>query len=161
MKKSILLWISAVLMLSVGMMSCSNDDENTDETAGISRGGDVEALDENHKNILGEWQLLYYRGGNIAIQGTVEPGEVTATFTKDGVVKINNDKNYPFPYATGSYEYSFEEMTPYKANESRTVLVIGESTAFTQYTFVFDDGMLRLWQYDCYDGFDYTFKKVK
>ena len=46
MKKSFLLWMSAMLMLSVGMVSCSSDDddENINETTDVNRSGDVEVL---------------------------------------------------------------------------------------------------------------------
>ena len=143
MKKSILLWMSAMLMLSVGMMSCSED----------------EALDENHKNIIGEWQLLNYRGGFSPINVDLEPGEVMVTFTKDGVVRVNGKEgNYGFPLLTGTYNYSFEEKTPYKAKESTTVLVI--SSSINDYYFHFEDGMLLLSD-GVYDGFEYKFKKVE
>ena len=57
MKKNYLLWMSVVLMMVVGMSSCSKDDE-------------IESFDDNHsegvisnESIIGTWQLLNYNGG--------------------------------------------------------------------------------------------------
>ena len=163
MKKSVLLWMSAMLMLSVGMVGCSNDEENIDETANVSRGSNVMTMEEYKKLIIGEWQLLNCRGGYLSINEDVEPGEVTLTFTKDGVVMINNDKKkYHFPFLTGSYEYSFDERIPYnKLKEPSTILVIGDNPVFSDYYFSYDNGIILLSPFETMDGYDYRLKKVE
>ena len=163
MKKSILFCMSALLMLSVSMISCSNDDESIDEMTDVSRGDDVDALDKKQEDIMGEWQLVNCRGGYASINEDVEPGEITLTFNKDGVVMINNidEKKYHFPYSTGSYEYTFKEMTPYKSKESRTVLVIDSNFLISDYDFYYDDDMLILSPYEVVDFYDYRLKKVE
>ena len=169
MKKSILLWMSAVLMLSVGMMSCSNDDDDsTKETVDLN-GGSSDAvdndgvIDENHKNIIGEWQLLNYHGGCYAtVHMSFEPGEVTVTFAKDGVVTINGKEGYyGFPVLTGTYNYSFEEVIPYKAKEPITLLAISPYSIIEYYYFHFENGTLVLSDYGCSGPYEYNFKKVK
>ena len=163
MKKSILFCMSALLMLSVSMISCSNDDESIGEMTDVSRGDDVDALDKKQEDIMGKWQLVNCRGGYASINEDVEPGDVTLTITKEGVGMINNieDKKYHFPYSTGSYEYTFKEMTPYKSKESRTVLVIDSNFLISDYDFYYDDDMLILSPYEVVDFYDYRLKKVE
>ena len=168
MKKSFLLWMSAMLMLSVGMVSCSSDDddENINETTDVNRSGDVEVLDENHKFIVGEWQLRnYYSGWGIS-NAEADPSKLTLTFNKDGKVTINvNDEILSSLFPTGTFKYSFEEKTLIKGKEPIPALVIGESPYEYLYSFIYSeyegDELLRLWEYCAYDGLECNFKKVK
>lgn len=156
MKKSILFCMSALLMLSVGMTGCSSDDD----------GIDYESLDDNHKNIIGEWQLLYYKNGLNYRQ--LDSGEVTLTFTKNEIVKVKganaeNEYNF-FPIQSGCFKYYFEEVTLGKAKEPITYLMVDKSSGdFTsKYNFSFEDGWLVLWDIDIYDGgYEYRLKKVE
>ena len=150
MKKSFLLWMIAMLMLSVGMTGCSSDDD----------GIDFESLDDNHKNIIGEWQLVNYYSTWV-LTTDVEPGEVTLTFNKNGVVRINNNDNkYAFFHPTGSYEYYFKEVMPDYAKEPRTILVIDSNFLISDYGFYYDNDLLILSD-RAYDGFNYRLKKVE
>ena len=165
MKKSILFWISALLMLSVGTISCSNDDESTDETTDVSRGNDVDALDKKQENIIGKWQLQsYYTGWKPLTEA--EPDELTLEFDKDGMVTVNaKDDKFSFLFTTGTYRYTFKEVTPIKGKESMTILEIGESPNQVQYSFSYydynGDTMLKIWMYDFFDGLECNFKKVE
>ena len=153
MKKSFLLWMIAMLVLSVGMVGCSNDDD----------GIDFESLDDNHKNIIGEWQLVNCQGGYCPINEDVEPGEVTVTFNKNGVMRIkynDNDKRYHFPYSTGSYEYYFKDVMPDYAKEPITILVIGDNPILSHYEFWYENGILLLSPYGSFDGINFRLKKV-
>lgn len=165
MNKSFLFWMIAMLMLSVGMVGCSSsDDENIDETVNVSRGSNVMTMEEYKNIIIGEWQLFNCSGGYITINEDVEPGEVTLTFTKDGVVMINNidDKKYHFPYSTGSYEYSFKEIViPNKSKESRTVLVIDSNFLISDYDFYYNDDILILSPHGVACFYEYRLKKVE
>ena len=165
MKKGILFWMGTLLMLSFGMISCSNDEENIDETANISRGNDVDALDKKQENIMGKWQLqTYYTGWTPTMEA--EPDELTLEFDKDGMVTVNaKDDKFSFLFTTGTYRYTFKEVTPIKGKESMTILEIGESPNQSQYSFLYNDyngdTMLRLWEYGVFDGLECNFKKVE
>ena len=154
-------------MLSVGMMSCSNDDgdiinENTD----LINDGDFEALDENHKFIVGEWQLQsYYSGWGMSV-AEADPSKLTITFNKDGKVTVNvNDEIFSSLFPTGTYKYSFVEKTLINGKEPIPALVIGESHYEYYYSFIYSeyegDEVLRLWDYGFFDGLECNFKKVE
>ena len=130
-----------MLMLSVGMTGCSNDDDSID----------FESLDDNHKNIIGEWQLLYYEGGYENYM-QLDPGEVTLTFT-DEAVKVkgymdNENVHYSFPVRSGNFKYYFKEMTIGKAKEQITYLMVGvgdnPDNFVWSYLFSFENGLSTL-----------------
>ena len=165
MKKSILFWMSAMLMLSVGMVGCSNDEENIDETANISRGSNVMTMEEYKNVIIGKYQLQTYCTGWSPLT-EAEPDELTLELDKDGMVTVNaKDDKFSFLFTTGTYRYTFKEVTPIKGKESMTILEIGESPNQSQYSFLYNDyngdTMLRLWEYGVFDGLECNFKKVE
>ena len=160
MNKSILLWMIAMLMLSVGMTGCSSSDDD---------GIDFESLDDNHKNIIGEWQLMYYEGGHDNHM-QLDPGDVTLTFT-DKAVKIkgyvdNENVHYSFPLRSGNYKYYFKDVTYGKKKELTTYLVAGvgdnPDNFVWWYYFSFENGWLILTD-DAYpySGMPYTYKLKK
>ena len=65
MKKSLILWICAAIMLVVGMSSCSSDDNN------------------RYNELVGTWYLVGYNDGWGGIEEYNE-GEITVTFNRNG-----------------------------------------------------------------------------
>ena len=140
MKRNGLLWLCAVLMLVVGMSSCSSDD------------------DIYRKDMIGTWQLVHSYGG-WSPRVDYDPGEVTFTFTADGEVKIVNKRNGYSPFPTGIYDYSFVKIErSIFTGEPETVLLI-DCFPDRHYSFNYEDGLLYL-SLQAYDGDGYALKKV-
>jgi len=153
MKKNYLLWMSVVLMMVVGMSSCSKDDE-------------IESFDDNHsegvisnESIIGTWQLLNYNGGFSGKSVDVNPGEITFTFTKDGMVNIINKGGEHVPFPTGTFNYSFvTNDRSIFTGEKETALFI-DGGICQHFHFAYSEGILYLAE-EMYDGYCYALKKI-
>lgn len=153
MKKNYLLWMSVVLMMVVGMSSCSKDDE-------------IESFDDNYskgvisnESIIGTWQLLNFNGGFSGKSVDVNPGEITFTFTKEGKVYIINKGGEHIPFPTGTFNYSFVTIDrSIFTGEKETALFIDEGRC-QYFHFVYSEGILYLSE-EMYDGYCYALKKT-
>ena len=147
MKKNFLLWIGIMLMMAVGMSSCSSDDE-------------IEPFgDKSGESIIGTWQLLNYSGGFTGRSVDINSGEITFTFTKDGKVNIINKGEEHFPFPTGSFNYSFvTNDRSIFTGEKETALFIDRGIC--QYLhFTYCEGILYLSE-EMYDGYCYALRKI-
>ena len=149
MRKNYNLWMGVVLMMVVGMSSCSSDDDYSY----VQEFGD----NNNKENFIGTWHLLHYFTG-WGIQEDYEAGEVTVTFTKNGDMQVINKRDDQRPISTGKSTYSFVDIErSIFTGESRTCISFGY---FFTYSYTFDKGFLYLSQ-EAYDGDGYTFQKLK
>ena len=150
MKKNFLLWMGVVLIMVIGMSSCSSDDG-------------IESFDHNvsegvisSENIIGTWQLLKYSGGLFGRSVDINPGEITFTFTKDGKVNIINKRREQYPFATCTCNYSFvTNDRSIFTGEKETALSIGGGI----FHYTYSEGMLCLAE-EMYDGYCYALKKI-
>ena len=150
MNKSFLLWMGVVLMMVIGMSSCSSDDDDYNY---VQEFGD----NNNKENFIGTWHLLHYYTG-WGIKEDYEAGEVTVTFTKNGEMQVINKRDDQHPFSTGNMAYYFVDIEKsIFTGEPRTC--ISFSYIFT-YSYTFDKGFLYLSQ-EAYDGDGYTFQKLK
>ena len=150
MKKNFLLWMFAMLMLVVGMSSCSSDDDDYNY---VQEFGD----NNNKENFIGTWHLLHYSTG-WGIKEDYEAGEVTVTFTKNGEMQVINKRDDQHPFSTGNMAYYFVDIEKsIFTGEPRTCISFGY---FFTYSYTFDKGFLYLSQ-EAYDGDGYTFQKLK
>ena len=83
MKKNRLLWLCAVLMMVVGMGSCSSDDVNNDlwgtwSVVGYGNDQDFHTGD----NIVNTTRLTFHQGGTF--DGYIWPNEVNGTYDRKG-----------------------------------------------------------------------------
>lgn len=152
MKKSYLLL--GMLMLTIGLGSCSSDDDDY-----------VDVLSDSNiqKDIVGTWHLVFY-GNGWGSKEEYNPGEVTITFTKDGEMKVisHRKENNPFPFQTGTYQYTFVEYEHSIFSEGLTTsLVIGTGSYLDgYYHYSFEEGMLYL-SLEAFDGPRFTLRKLK
>ena len=102
MNKSFLLWMGVVLMMVIGMSSCSSDDDDYNY---VQEFGD----NNNKENFIGTWHLLHYYTG-WGIKEDYEAGEVTVTFTKNGEMQVINKRDDQHPFSTGNMAYYFVQL---------------------------------------------------
>jgi hypothetical protein len=150
MRKNFLLWMGVVLMMVVGMSSCSSDDDDYNY---VQEFGD----NNNKENFIGTWHLLHYYTG-WGIKEDYEAGEVTVTFTKNGDMQVINKRDDQHPFSTGNMAYYFVDIEKsIFTGEPRTCISFGY---FFTYSYTFDKGFLYLSQ-EAYDGDGYTFQKLE
>ena len=150
MNKSFLLWMGVVLMMVIGMSSCSSDDDDYNY---VQEFGD----NNNKENFIGTWHLLHYYTG-WGIKEDYEAGEVTVTFTKNGDMQVINKRDDQHPFSTGNMAYYFVDIEKsIFTGEPRTCISFGY---FFTYSYTFDKGFLYLSQ-EAYDGDGYTFQKLE
>ena len=154
MKKNFLLWMGVVLMMVIGMSSCSSDDDDYNY---VQEFGD----NNNKENFIGTWHLLHYYTG-WGIKEDYEAGEVTVTFTKNGEMQVINKRDDQHPFSTGNMAYYFVDIEKsIFTGEPRACMSFGFCTAYlSPYSFTFDKGFLYLSQ-EAYDGDGYTFQKLE
>ena len=151
MKKSFIFWMGVALMLAVSMSGCSSDDDS------------VGGFGNNDKeNFIGTWHLLSSMGG-WSPKVEYSPGEITVTFTRNGEMKVINNRESQHPFPTATYKYSFVDIeNSICSGKPETVLSIDNGAPFANlYSFNFDkeQGMLYLSQ-EAFDGMGYSLKKL-
>ncbi|MBQ8948621.1 MAG: hypothetical protein IJV25_05025 [Prevotella sp.] len=136
MKKSIFLWLITLVLMITGLSSCSNDDGFSD--------------------IIGTWYLVSYNNGWGDIS-TFDEGEITVTFTSDGVVRIVNNREDQSPLPTGTRTYSFKEVgQSIYTGESKPGITFD---GYLVYSFDVFEETLHI-SAEAYDGPGYGFKKA-
>ena len=138
MKKSLILWICAAIMLVVGMSSCSSDDNN------------------RYNELVGTWYLVGYNDGWGGIEEYNE-GEITVTFNKNGEVRIVNKREDQRPLPTGIRYYSFMEIgsSIYTHEKSPGITFDG----YFIYSYYINDNELHI-SAEAYDGPGYYLRKA-
>lgn len=116
MKKNGILWMFALLMLSVGMSSCSSD-ENDDLSNGKSNETTSDAV-----SIVGTWELktLCYPDGDVEVPSGQRDIFI---FNSNGKVKVIKKRKsvFPdFPNEDGEYDFSYDK-------EKQTITFCGKT----------------------------------
>lgn len=126
------------VLLSLGMLcACSSDDDN-------------------FKDIFGTWYLVSYGNGWGGIR-TYDEGEITVTFTSDGVVRIVNTREDQLPLPTGTRTYSFKKIgKSIYTGESKPGITFDGNFV---YSYDVVEGMLHI-SAEAYDGPGYGLKRV-
>ena len=162
MKKNFLLWMGALLLLAVGICSCSDDSESELDPRGVVYESSPTTLD-------GIWHMVsasYGMGGT----KTYSAGEITVTFNEaEKTMKVEDKKNIYFlksgnyPYKTTTeksriYTYQWVDV------EYQVIIIQYSDEAFgnreVRYTYGFHEGMLCLDGGMASDGPGYYFKKL-
>ena len=144
MKKSFLLWMGAVLMLAVGMGSCSKSDSE-----------DIAAYEDNPTTLDGTWHLVKVNFGERGIHN-YEVGDVIVCFYPNHTLQVETKEVNVF-MATGTYSYKIIETqtNKYDGTVFTTINLGGR-----QCTYWFEDGMMVLDFGMAYDAPGYYFKKI-
>ena len=149
MKKIGLLWMSALLLMIVGLSSCSSDDQ--------------ESVYESNPTILnGTWDMVRASYGFSGVE-EYQSGEITVNFDEARkTMNVENKKKINF-LASGSYPYKttteIKQIYTYQEEEVEVQkLIIGDHV---KYTYGFHNGMLYLDRGVASDGPGYWFKKLK
>ena len=157
MKKIGLLWMSALLLMIVGLSSCSSDDQ--------------ESVYESNPTILnGTWDMVRASYGFSGVE-EYQSGEITVTFDEARkTMNVENKKKINF-LASGSYPYKTTTEIkqiytyPESAWEVQKLIIHYYDETFgdleVKYTYGFHDGMLYLDGGVASDGPGYWFKKLK
>ena len=112
MKKSVLLWIGAVLMIAVGMSSCSSSDEDDDLSNDRLNEMPSDTVPSDTDPIVGTWELktLHYDAGS-GFEIPVEKRDLFI-FGSNGkvkvIIKIKSDLPN-FPNEDGEYDYFYDK----------------------------------------------------
>ena len=138
MKKNYLLLGLLVGLILFAMMACSSDD-----------------VDYKINELVGTWNLVGYNNGWGQIDEFNE-GEILVTFTRDGQVKIVNNRadQRPLPTSTLTYTLSMVESSIYNHEKSPGISFDGGLL----YSYGFIDGKLHL-SAEVFDGPGYSLKK--
>ena len=157
MKKNCILWMFAMLMLAVGMSSCSSDNDEI-ESFDDNPSEDIYSNDSIN-SVIGTWQLLNYSGGFSGQNVDVNPGEITLTFTKDGIVKVLNKGKETFLFPTGTFNYYFRtiDRSIFTGEKDTALYIDGGNIHLLHFTY--GEGMLYLAE-ECFDGFCYALRKI-
>lgn len=162
MKKSRILWICALLMLTIGMSSCSDDES---ESQGVN-------YVDNPKTLDGTWFLVKASYGFGGIK-EYAPGEIAISINKSNKtlsVDVQNDEQAREFLKSGTYPYTTAKetrqiFTKDWMNVEYEVMSIQVSDELgsheVKYDYYFRDGMLFLDGGVAVDGPGYFFKKLK
>ena len=118
MKKSFLLWMIAMLMLSVGMTGCSSDDET-----------------DSSDNLFGTWELQKSMTG--IDDNMITKGETVIKFQEDGALLITSKSSYEWDayfLPTGNYKYKIT---------SNNIVISGED-CLGSFEYQMDNNILEL-----------------
>ena len=154
MKKNLLFWIGAVLLLvlGAGLGSCSNDEESEES---------------NPTTLDGTWHMVSAMVGEGYYREEYQAGEVTITFddkSKNLIVENNSNKEIPF-LKSGNYSYNTRteqrRMLTYQWVDVEYNVITIQSHDFREvkYTYRLYDGTLCLDGGMEADGPGYFFKK--
>ena len=137
MKKSVYFWLCALVLTMAGLSGCSNDDDK-------------------FKDVVGTWYLVSYGNGWGGIK-TYDEGEITVTFTSDGVVRIVNTREDQQPLPTGTRNYSFKKIgQSIYTGESKPGITFDGNFVYSYDVF---EGRLYI-PAEAYDGPGYGLKRV-
>lgn len=142
MKQRIFFLLTGIFLLSMTIGSCSKDDE---------------PITDNDK-IVGTWNLVKRDGGFSGETIDIEAGTVVVSFTANGEMTVYDKTDNHYFFSSGTYDYYFLDSTQNPANV--IVLRTKEGVVFSHFYYSFQDNTLRLSQ-QAFDGFNYTFMKVK
>lgn len=160
MKKSLMIWMGALLISVVGMSSCGDDESELNPQ-------DV-VYESTPTFFNGIWHMVIANYG-FGCEETFQAGEVTINFNEaDNTMKVENKKNinflksgnYPFETITEKrriYTYKWVDV------EYQVIVIQYSDEAFgkreVRYNYSFYDGKLCLDGGMSYDGPGYYFKK--
>ena len=135
MKQRISFLLTGILLLSMTIGSCSNDDELNDG------------------NIVGTWTLVERSGGFSGTTIDIEAGTVVVTFTNNGEMTVYDNKHYFI--TSGTYNYYFTDIaSSIFTGKPANVLVLKtkDGTILGHFSHSLQDNTLRLSQ-EAFDGF--------
>ena len=153
MKKSFFLCMGMMLLSTIGLTSCNNDDDETPvEVSGVEKAQD---------QLIGSWNLIKEMNGQ-GIVTLFNPGEVIFTFSKNNELKINgiNEEKSPFRFQTSHYLCATIDGS--NLNQGVKTGILLDEISSTFYIIDFKDDKLFLYRNneEIIDGEGYTFQRV-